>query len=62
MMPDILFELIMSWVFVAAVVLGMITVMLGFRQRTLTAKLAHFGVGAFLPFAAMAGMWMGTEG
>lgn len=61
-MPDILVELILSWLFIAAVVIGMIIVLLGFRRKTFTCKLAHFGVGASLPFAAMAVVWFNLEG
>ncbi len=60
-MPDILYELIMSWVFIGTVVVGLFIVLLGFRQSNMGAKLLRFGVGAALPVGMLLFLWIGTE-
>ncbi|QUL38535.1 hypothetical protein [Erythrobacter sp. JK5] len=59
-MPISLFELIMGWVFLLAIVLGVVTVIVGLRQEGSRAKLLHFAVAVVLPISAWALLQIGS--
>ncbi|QFT78098.1 hypothetical protein [Erythrobacter sp. THAF29] len=58
-----LFELVMGWVFLAALGLGLVTFIVGLRQKERDRKLLHFAVASALPLGAwvilMAGSALG---
>ncbi len=59
-MPISLFELIMSWVFFLAIVLGVVTLFVGLRQVGSRARLLHLSVAIALPAGAWALLQLGS--
>lgn len=60
-MPDTRFQLILGWVFIFGVILGIVTIFLGFRQQEWREKLLCFGVGLLLPTVPWGILWLDTN-
>ena len=61
-MPVSLFELIMGWVFLGAIICGVIMLFVAFRQKSRRDQMTYFVVAFGLPVGAyallMLGSWM----
>ncbi|WP_114520130.1 hypothetical protein [Altererythrobacter sp. ZODW24] len=60
-MPISGFQLVMGWVFIIGVILGIITILLGFREQEWRDKFLYFGVGLSLGIVPWGIIWLDTN-